>query len=319
MLHAYFLYFFIICLVGVLSLGITVLTYVRTKDALVRDYLVFYSTFTASVFLNAFFSYIEANIPFVPLKVAVVLSYADILLVHLLMFSVPFFIHHLFQVPRRKLRNTIAAAYSIAFYLMFHVWTTAALIAEKRFVGQNFGVVDAGTGIMLVYSLVAAAMNYRHLVEPVRKKLALRFLLSFGILLPFIFYDLLVTMLFSPLLYVAISFLMGHHFITDVLHHPHTTEAGEDSASDRPETSGTNLEELAAKYTLSPREQEVLLLLLQGQTNQNIGEQLFISTNTVKTHISKIYQKVGVNRRYELLTLFKNVKLSPESPAENAS
>lgn len=50
---------------------------------------------------------------------------------------------------------------------------------------------------------------------------------------------------------------------------------------------------------LSPREIEVLQALTDGLSNKEIGEKLFISISTVKTHIINIYSKLGVKNRVE--------------------
>lgn len=48
---------------------------------------------------------------------------------------------------------------------------------------------------------------------------------------------------------------------------------------------------------LSHREEEILRLITQGHTNQEIAETLFIALNTVKTHIRSLYHKIGVTSR----------------------
>jgi LuxR family maltose regulon positive regulatory protein len=50
---------------------------------------------------------------------------------------------------------------------------------------------------------------------------------------------------------------------------------------------------------LSPREMEVLEALVEGLSNKEVGEKLFISVSTVKTHIINIYSKLGVKNRVE--------------------
>ncbi len=60
---------------------------------------------------------------------------------------------------------------------------------------------------------------------------------------------------------------------------------------------------LADAFGLTQREREVLALLLKGRSIPYIKETLYISTNTAKTHVRHIYQKVGVHERQELLTL----------------
>ena len=72
-------------------------------------------------------------------------------------------------------------------------------------------------------------------------------------------------------------------------------------------------EEFYKQYNISPREQEVLLLLLQGKSNNEIGETLYVSRNTIKTHIRNIYTKLGVNNRYELIYMLKQANQPPSS------
>lgn len=48
---------------------------------------------------------------------------------------------------------------------------------------------------------------------------------------------------------------------------------------------------------LTPREQEVLVLMARGATNSELAERLFLSEGTVKTHIGRIFAKLGVRDR----------------------
>lgn len=55
--------------------------------------------------------------------------------------------------------------------------------------------------------------------------------------------------------------------------------------------------EVAITVKLSGREREILRLLTEGHTNKQIGSLLSISSNTVKTHVNSIFNKLGVNDR----------------------
>jgi LuxR family transcriptional regulator, maltose regulon positive regulatory protein len=60
---------------------------------------------------------------------------------------------------------------------------------------------------------------------------------------------------------------------------------------------------------LSEREMEVMRLILAGLTNQEIAEELFISLNTVKTHIKNIYKRMGVSKRAKAIALWRELGL----------
>lgn len=63
------------------------------------------------------------------------------------------------------------------------------------------------------------------------------------------------------------------------------------------------VKEVAAAASLSPREREVLGLLAEGRTTTYIAEKQYVTTNTVRTHVKRIYAKAGVSSRQELLDL----------------
>ncbi len=67
--------------------------------------------------------------------------------------------------------------------------------------------------------------------------------------------------------------------------------------------------EATAQSTLSERELTVLRLIAQGLSNQEIGEHLFISLHTVKTHARKINCKLGVARRTQAVAYAKAIGL----------
>jgi DNA-binding NarL/FixJ family response regulator len=55
------------------------------------------------------------------------------------------------------------------------------------------------------------------------------------------------------------------------------------------------------KNSLTQRENEILDLLAQGFRNKEIASQLFVSVNTIRTHIYNIYEKLHVQNRVEAL------------------
>jgi DNA-binding NarL/FixJ family response regulator len=58
-----------------------------------------------------------------------------------------------------------------------------------------------------------------------------------------------------------------------------------------------------AETALSPRERDVLALIAAGQTNKAIAEALYVSPNTVKTHVSSLLHKLQAGTRVQLATI----------------
>jgi len=67
-------------------------------------------------------------------------------------------------------------------------------------------------------------------------------------------------------------------------------------------------------FDLTTREREVLALLVEGSSNQEISDQLVITTATVKYHLTNIFTKLGAKNRVEAATIALEQKLVDKSP-----
>lgn len=70
-------------------------------------------------------------------------------------------------------------------------------------------------------------------------------------------------------------------------------------------------EQRVASLGLTPRELEILELIAAGLSNREIAEQVFVSENTVKTHLSRVFDKLGARRRTQAVQLGKELRLIP--------
>ena len=68
---------------------------------------------------------------------------------------------------------------------------------------------------------------------------------------------------------------------------------------------------LIFQLELSRREMEILGLLAQGHSNQEIATKLFISLSTAKTHIQNLFEKLDVKRRTQAVEKAKRLNLIP--------
>ena len=62
---------------------------------------------------------------------------------------------------------------------------------------------------------------------------------------------------------------------------------------------------------ITPREIEILGLVATGLSNKEIAERVFVSENTVKTHVSLVFEKLGARRRTEAVQIAKASRLIP--------
>ena len=61
--------------------------------------------------------------------------------------------------------------------------------------------------------------------------------------------------------------------------------------------------------TMTPRELEVLQLIAEGLSTKEMAERLFVSENTVKTHTSRVFDKLGANRRTQAVQMAKQQRI----------
>lgn len=100
-----------------------------------------------------------------------------------------------------------------------------------------------------------------------------------------------IILILFPLLHKQLSILLKDHAFLTVL--SEVSVAEQDKAINNFTTMGR----------LTERESEIAILLLKGRTYKMIAEELFLSQNTVKTHIKNIYSKFDIQSRMELVNL----------------
>lgn len=69
---------------------------------------------------------------------------------------------------------------------------------------------------------------------------------------------------------------------------------------ERPRNAESRLDGTTRGANLTPKEREVLLLMLRRYTNAEIARELYVSLPTVKTHVGSVMRKLGIKRRTEL-------------------
>jgi DNA-binding CsgD family transcriptional regulator len=87
--------------------------------------------------------------------------------------------------------------------------------------------------------------------------------------------------------------------------------AGADLCGSTAQRAGAVCARVAPVLGLSPRETQVLTCVLAGLTEAGIAQALGISTHTVHTHLERLYRKLGIHSRTQLLLVVVNELADP--------
>ena len=74
-----------------------------------------------------------------------------------------------------------------------------------------------------------------------------------------------------------------------------------------------NLRPSRKHFGLTPREREIISVILEGFSNSDIAARFSISEKTVKHHLTNIFDKVGVSNRLELALFALHHRITPVS------
>jgi DNA-binding CsgD family transcriptional regulator len=170
---------------------------------------------------------------------------------------------------------------------------------------------------LMAVSLAASTILYldsRHL----NSKSKVRIVRIFCVIYSAVF-SYQIVMLFLPIPYLRLSSAFIVLFLNAI---PilflgfYLREQEREAVIQDPEIQG-KMKGFYQKYEMSKREQEVIELILAGKSNEQIKDELYISVNTVKKHISNIYLKLDVKSRSQLYHLVMKNSISDMRPNNN--
>ncbi|RPH33396.1 MAG: LuxR family transcriptional regulator [Bacteroidales bacterium] len=227
--------------------------------------------------------------------IKLITEFSSLLFMILLAFAIPLNIHKERIVKYEKTRNRILLLITITLILVlvFGYFTGLAKIAKEA--------TEVFLFLSVMYTMYIVIKEKPSLLikhrEKEEKVTALFFLIFFPIytligLLNYRYAFVSDSMFDGPIILSLIFIALAISKLTDdikrlTLFSPKNKDFGDK----------------LSPFNISPREIEVLGLLIQGISYKEISEKLFISLPTVKTHVSNIYQKMNVKNKVELINL----------------
>jgi DNA-binding CsgD family transcriptional regulator len=302
----------LVLLTGIAAVAIAGFVYVKTRYGLLFRYLVYMCCFTLVVFSYlVVLSYVNLNIPDPDFEVLLLIVAVCALSVFLFMFAIPYFAHALISEAPARRRNWIAgvlAVTALVFILLsLRVDFGAETIVQERNVWMYLSL--SLFFLTVAYSIVVKVLSLKRLDETrrrvVRNVTILNVLFSPGIVFDTYLSSRYQVMVFLPLFYCVFSVISTVYITKRYLVQLASMSSGLDE---------TVLGELFEDARISAREREIIMWMSRGLGNKDIGEKLFISENTVKTHIRNIFRKMSVKSRFELIMKLQDDPLRKRQP-----
>lgn len=161
----------------------------------------------------------------------------------------------------------------------------------------NFGIL-----LGMMYALIFAYTGSRYL-EGSKQKLLTRSIILYYLFSLFLFFTwntshiplLRVNVLTRSIL--GIAYNLPPLIVLNIVLHKLLK-----SSAIKPERAG-DLDRWLKDNNISPREREIIHLVLLGKSNQTIEKELFISRRTVESHLYSVYRKLGIKSRMQLMRL----------------
>jgi DNA-binding CsgD family transcriptional regulator len=314
MRHVALLYYMTSLILGISSvIGLSVIT-AKTRNPFFIHYLVFNSFFTLLIVLMFSSLYQEINFPAMYAASRPASRLAVFFVKCGLACAFVAFINSMFDIPRRKIMDFIVFALVLAAAIL-RLIAFFDIVPEKE--GDPFFSVPLSRlivdGLLILCFLYLFALRLFRLksVAPEEFKRLVRLVtlilaaFSPALILEILFFARWSFSPFSPALYCVISLVfaikLSAYFIDN--YRLPGYRAQRLIARDDPAFSS-----FIRKHVISRREEEILVRVLEGNTNAKIAADLFISPSTVKAHVYNIFRKTGVNTRNQLFFKLINQK-----------
>lgn len=272
-------------IIGIATLTFTILTYFKIREKFIITVFLFYISLTLPPIyeiISIYFNLSDTNFFINNLNL---FHFISIVLTYLSLFFIIYLTNSIVDIKHNKLVNSLCLLAVISCLVLSYFSSTFVKTDLNIYVSTyyKYSWLDYSQVIPVLYLASLFIIRYKLKKELFKSWLGKRLSLTLLISIPFLLIDIfkLVSNLFFflPLIYIGISvqillYLKKVYKIKEI-----------------------NINNLG----LTEREKELALLIIKGQSNTEISENLHISISTVKNHIYNIYKKLNIKNRYELI------------------
>jgi DNA-binding CsgD family transcriptional regulator len=289
-------------MIGFATLIIACFWALRTREPYLRDFCIVYTLFTMLLSIVVLKKYLSLNVA----------GYSDsawyefsgiqqVVNFAITVATIQFFLG-IFQVRSRKILVPVLLVLMVVGDILIYSPFGAVLGPENKtiHIGLGYQIASIWFFTSFTFALVLGYIFFRQVWRTDKQTFVLGLLLfaTFGCGETFIgLIDMLRNptairaternFIFSSIPYALYGIFIIYYFLRYYISPPQVTEGPSDT--------------FLAKYSITEREREIILEVIQGKSNADIASELVISLATVKTHLHNIFTKTGADSRYDLL------------------
>jgi DNA-binding NarL/FixJ family response regulator len=298
-----------VMMIGFAALVTAVIWALRAREAYLRDFCIVYSLFTLLLGTGVLKKYLSLNVSDYSASAWYVISGVHQVVNFAMIVSAIFFLLGVFHVQSRKLIGSVFLVLMVACDILIFSPYGVVLNSENNTIQLGIGYQIA-TGWFLAsftFALILGIALIRRVWRTDKQ-----------------------TFVLGLLLFAAVGYVESFISFTNVLHNPIIARSAERNFlfssipyalygvfvivyflrfyASPPNGTDEPSEAFITKYAITAREREVILKVIQGESNTDIASELVISLATVKTHLHNIYTKTGVDSRFDLLARVRSEK-----------
>ncbi|MBT6120526.1 helix-turn-helix transcriptional regulator [bacterium] len=288
---------------GVFSFALLVVLLKKYRIKELKAYILFLVSLSSIVLfqmLNTYFIFNIEGFLKSPSFASFIFILFDIIGDCSIIISIPYFVHHLVDVPNKKLKQNIFFGifiFNIIYVIVVNIVSHQQLLTIYTFWHVLY---DSLLFVPIVYAVIVVPYYLRKLKEPNRTFISKAVVFMVGLIILFIpgfltdifWYAAKVKYGLIPIGFFFTSifyFLWNGIFIWRAV--PFIT---------RPLSPEHKLNHFSDAHRLTEREREVVRYLMQGMSNNEIAEGMFVEVSTIKRHIQNIFKKTSLSSRFAL-------------------
>jgi DNA-binding CsgD family transcriptional regulator len=308
--HVLIAYDLLVIFIGCSALSIAGYWALKTREAYLRDFFILYALFTAMMILFVLRNYLFLNVPSFTGRSWFILSGIEQIVDTGVVVATIHFFHGIYQIRFRKVL-TPAFLVLMVISTILTLSPAGAVLDEaerKIYFGPAFLVANGMYILSFTYALVIGFAFIRR-VWLSNTRIFVAGLLLFAMVgyieslvsylnvlrNPVVILATETNFLLSSIPYALYGIFLLFYFLQFII--PSTAENLEFS------------EDLVKEWGITGREHEIILKVLQGKSNADIASELFITLATVKTHLHNIYQKIGIDSRFDLIARVREKRI----------